>query len=50
MMNNVIIPEYAYNMRYFVNHTLQNEEKHPLKCIFFLENLHNSEKSCTFAS
>ena len=50
MRNNVIIPEYVYNRGYFVNHTLQNEEKHPLKCIFFLENLHNSEKCCTFAS
>lgn len=26
MMDNAIIPEYAYNMWYFVNHTLQNEE------------------------
>ena len=50
MRNNTIIPEYAYNMWYFVNHTLQNEEKLPLKCIFFLKNLRNSEKSCTFAS
>ena len=50
MRNNTIIPEYVYNMGYFVNHTLQNEEKRPLKCIFFLENLRNSEKSSTFAS